>query len=61
MKTQQQLKQSPIDIAFDLGATAYGDGYTSSSNPYDREQQAELLRACADGWRHEKKYLEWEL
>ena len=61
MTTQQQLKQSPIDIAFDLGAEAYGDCYTSSSNPYDREQQAELFIAWADGWRHEKNYYEGKL
>ncbi|WP_292913727.1 hypothetical protein [Nitrosomonas sp.] len=59
--TKQLLKQAPVDIAFDLGAAAYGGGYPSSSNPYDREMEAELFRAWADGWRHERNYYERKL
>lgn len=55
------MNQSEIDIAFDLGAAAYGTGCPSSSNPYDREREAELFQAWADGWRHEKNYYEGKL
>lgn len=59
--TKQLLKQTPVDIAFDLGAVAYGEGSASSSNPYDREQEADLFTAWADGWRHERNYYEGKL
>lgn len=53
--------QTPLDIAFDHGAAAYGDGHLSSSNPYDRELESELFYAWAEGWRHEKNYYEGKL
>lgn len=59
--TKQLLKQTPVDIAFDLGAVAYSGGYPISSNPYDRELEAELFDAWADGWRHERNYYEGKL
>jgi len=59
--TNQLLKQLPVYIAFDLGAAAYGGGFELNSNPYDREQEADLFTAWADGWRHERNYYEGKL
>lgn len=53
--------QSSVDIAHDMGAAAYQDGFSRKENPYDKDSSPDEFNAWNNGWDHEKNYYEGKL
>lgn len=53
--------QSSIDIAHDMGAAAYQDGFSRKENPYNKESSPDEFNAWNNGWDHEKNYYDGKL
>lgn len=50
--------QSSIDVAHDMGAASYTNGFSRNENPYDKDSQPDEYAAWQSGWDHEKAYYE---